>query len=229
MADSSPTTTVLIVDDHPLVADALHRLMTSARDLHVVEVVGTAAAAVQAASEHRPRVVIMDFHLPGGSGAEAARTILAASPGTAVLFLSGDDAESVVAEAIGAGASGFLYKASPPGLMIEAVRRIAAGETLISTAARAQMYRKSRSAAATAAERARTLEELTAREKEVLTLVCEGRDNQDIADALGIGLTTTRWHIRNVLGKLGSRSKWEASVRAAELGFGRTPGAAEPS
>jgi len=96
---------------------------------------------------------------------------------------------------------------------------VAAGEVLISVASRDRLSRQHRAIATTAGRNARDLDQLTQREKEVLGCVCAGWENQDIAGELGISLTTVSWHVRNILGKLGVRSKWEASIRAAALGF----------
>jgi DNA-binding NarL/FixJ family response regulator len=171
------------------------------------------------AADNHPDVVVMDYHLPGGTGAQAAMAIRAAAPATPILFFSADDSDIALFDAVEAGASGYLHKGSHPDLVLEAVRRVAAGEMLIPAADLARLISAKRSAAQSAARTARTAAQFTDREREVLLLMRDGLDNSDVAARMFIELSTVRWHIRNILDKLGAHTKLEAVARAAELGL----------
>jgi DNA-binding NarL/FixJ family response regulator len=219
MDATAEATTVLIVEDHPMLADALHRLIDDAPDVAVAGVADNAEDAVRLAAESHPRVVLMDAHLPGMSGAQAAAAIRATEPHVAVLFLSGDDGESTLFNAVEAGAAGYLSKASRPDRILEAVRRVAAGEMLIPASVLARLIAANRSLADSAARRSHALAKFTDREREVLGLMGRGLENAAIATALSIEMTTARWHVQHILDKLGAHSKLEAVARAARLGM----------
>lgn len=219
MTDTQAITTVLIVEDHPMVAQALSHLLGDAPDLLVEDTVANGADALRLAAERKPDVVIMDYHLPGGSGAQAAAAIRAASPDTSILFFSADDSDVALFEAVEAGASGYLHKGSYPDLVLEAVRRVATGEMLIPAADLSRLISAKRAAARSAAEREQAAAQFTERERELLLLMRDGLDNAAVAQRMFIELTTVRWHIRNILEKLGAHTKLEAVARAAELGL----------
>jgi DNA-binding NarL/FixJ family response regulator len=157
----------------------------------------------------------MDFRLPDGSGAEAAVAIRKLLPKSSILFLSGDDTEEALVAAAQAGASGFLPKSKALAEVVDAVRRVAAGEMLISASVLASVLARVQTRARDEAERTRLLKQLTRREREILALMAEGRGTQDIADTLSISLTTVRTHVQRVLGKLDAHSKLEAVALAA--------------
>ena len=202
-----------------MVAQALSHLIDDAPDLHVEETAVNASDAVRMAGALKPDVVIMDFHLPGGNGAQAAAAIREASPNTSILFFSADDSDVALFAAVEAGASGYLHKGSYPELVLEAVRRVAAGEMLIPAADLSRLIGAKQSAARSAADRARAAARFTERELELLVLMRDGLDNAAVAERMFIELTTVRWHIRNILEKLGAHTKLEAVARAAELGL----------
>ncbi|MFN2464427.1 MAG: response regulator [Candidatus Dormibacteria bacterium] len=210
---------VLIVEDHPVVAQALGRLFDDFPDIKVVGIAGTASEAAHLASELRPTVVIMDSHLPGGSGAEAATRIRTSEPATAILFYSGDNSDSAISDAVNAGAAAYLSKGSRPEKLIEAVRQVAAGEMLIPAALLSRLINSKRAAALSTSETAAMKAGFTARELEVLGIMGEGLDNEAIAERLCISLNTARWHIRNILDKLHAHSKLEGVVIGARLGL----------
>jgi DNA-binding NarL/FixJ family response regulator len=210
---------VLIVDDHPLVSEALRRLLSAQDDIEVVGVASTAQEAIRLAREHPPRVALMDSRLPDMSGAEAAAAIRAIDAEIAVLFLSGDDSDQAIFAAVESGAAGYLNKATTPGLVVESVRRVAAGELLIPARTLQRLIAAKQSASKTEAEKASLEAQFTPRERDVLRLMGHGHDNAAIAEQLFVELTTVRWHVHNILEKLGVHSKLEAVVRAAELGL----------
>jgi len=213
----SPATSirVLIVDDHALVSEALEGFLGEEPGIAVVGRAESVAEAIRLASQRQPSVVLMDSRLPDGSGADAAVAIRDLLPKSRILFLSGDDSKEAVVAAAQAGASGFLSKSKGSSQVIDAVRRVAAGEMLISAPVLASVLGRVQARARGEAERRRLLEQLTRREREILGLMAEGRDTQDIADKLSISSTTVRTHIQHVLEKLDAHSKLEAVARAA--------------
>ncbi|GAC1579296.1 MAG: hypothetical protein NVS3B24_12800 [Candidatus Dormibacteria bacterium] len=206
---------VLIVEDHPLVAQALLHLLQEAEDLTVVGVANDGADAVRQAMETHPDVVLMDYHLPGQSGAYSVAEIRSSAPATFFLFLSADDTDSALLAAVEAGASGYLSKATRPELVLDAVRRVAAGETLIPAAVLTRLISSKR----TAVEHAEAESRFTPREREVLKLMSQGLDSASIAQRLGIQLSTVRFHVRSILGRLQAHTQLEAVALAAELGL----------
>lgn len=210
---------LLLVDDHRLVAQALQLGLAREPDLEVVGVAGTAGDGLAMAAELRPDVVLLDFHLPDQTGAEAAARLRELHPATRVVFLSADESEEALLAAVEAGACGYLIKSEPLERVARAVRRAAEGEILLEPATLLKLMEHRRRLAREEAQRERLLGRLTQREREVIDLMAEGLDNRTIAEDLGISLTTTRWYVQNVLEKLDSHSKLEAVARAAEMGI----------
>ncbi|MHB0869081.1 MAG: response regulator [Chloroflexota bacterium] len=210
---------VLIVEDHPVVAEGLTLAIERHPDLSVVGVAGSASDAVQMATRERPQVVLMDYYLPDDTGAEATRAIRRKLPGTAVVSLSGDPAEDVLLDSVEAGACGFLLKTQPTVQLVDAVRRAAQGEMLIPADVLAGLVRRQRERARQEVERERLLRVLTEREREVLGLMVQGLDNRGIATQLVISYTTARSHVQSILAKLGAHSKLEAAAMAREYGL----------
>ena len=213
------TTRVLIVEDHRVVADGLALALGHDPALEVVGTATTVAEATTQARETRPDVLLVDYHLPDGTGAEVAVAIRAYLPNAAVVVLSADPGEQALLAAIEAGACGYLLKSQAAAQVVDAVRRAAEGEMLIPAATLAGLLGRRRQEAGREAERHQVLEALTPREHEILLLMASGVDNRAIADRLVIGYSTVRSHVQNVLDKLGAHSKLEAVARANELGL----------
>ena len=192
------------------------------------EVVGVAASVAEAetiVSTTRPDVVLVDFRLPDGTGADLARSILATQPQLAVVFITADPSEENLMAAVDAGASGFLPKSTSPRAIVDAVLRAATGEMLIPAASLAAVIRARSAQHRADAEHATQLARFTPRERDIMTLMVEGLDNMAVAERLVIGVNTVRWHVRAILEKLNAHSKLEAVARAVELGLVRRPGA----
>jgi DNA-binding NarL/FixJ family response regulator len=206
-----------VVDDHAIVAEGLELALGRDPTIHVVGVASTAAEAVSMAREARPDVVLMDQHLPDGTGTEAAALIRDDLPETAIVMLTGDNDERVLLAAIESGACGYLLKSNAAPQVIDAVHRAAEGEMLIPAAVLAGLLGRQRRERTTG--RPHLVEPLTQREQEVLDLMARGMDNRVIADHLIISYTTVRTHVQNVLSKLGAHSKLEALARANEYGL----------
>jgi DNA-binding NarL/FixJ family response regulator len=210
---------VLIVEDHRVLAEGLELALGRHDDLTVVGIAGTVAEATELAHQERPDVVLMDFHLPDGTGAQVAATIRGKLPDVAVVILSGDSSEEAMLAAVEAGAVGFLSKSQAAAQVATAVHRAADGEMLIPAATLAGLVARQRQRARAESERTRLVDALTPREREILQLMAQGLDNRAVADQLVISFTTVRGHVQNILGKLGAHSKLEAVARAGEYGL----------
>lgn len=207
-----PAVRVLIVDDQRVVADALRLVLDQHADLRVVGIASDAAEALRVASTTHPDVLLVDSRLPDASGPELAARLREQEPEVGVLFLSMAVSHPLLQEAVRAGARGYLLKSQPAEELVDAVRRIAAGEMLIPAAALAELMVGSDAGP-------HLLDRLTSREHEILRLLAVGLDNRGIAARLGIGYVTVRSHLRNLSSKLDAHSKLEVLARAAELGL----------
>lgn len=201
---------VLIVEDHQIVADGLRALLNDQKDMTVVGIVGSVGESAASASELQPDIVLLDFRLNDGTGADAAAAIRRVAPNAKHIFLTREDSDVARFAALESGASGFIHKSRAAGEVVDAIRKVAAGGTLITPSAIAALINRRRQ---TDSQR----ESLTAREKEVLRLMAEGTSSRDIASKLGISYATVRTHIRSLDAKLGVHSKVQAIVKAREL------------
>jgi DNA-binding NarL/FixJ family response regulator len=215
MPPDGPAIRVLLVEDHILVAEGLGAMLNATGDIRVVGTAATTADAVRLAAEEQPGVVVMDSHLPDGAGADIAGRIREQQPQVAIVFLSADESEAAMIAAVRAGACAYLPKSRATADVVEAVRRAAQGEMLIPAGQLARLLARSHEMARDEHERRRLRDALTRREKEVLGLMAEGLDNRAIAADLGIGFTTVRGHVQNILEKLDAHSKLEALACAA--------------
>lgn len=206
---------VLLADDHGMIREGLRMIL----EAHGVDVVGEAsdgATAIRNAKALRPDVVLMDLRMPGVDGVAATREIV--SEGTAeVLVLTSFDEDELVFSAIRAGAAGFLLKTTEAGPLVDAVRRVAAGEGVLDS----KVTRRALAALAEASVGAGEedplaelpgLATLTAREAKVLAALSEGESNKRIAARLGISVPTVKTHVSSILVKLGAESRTHAAA-----------------
>jgi DNA-binding NarL/FixJ family response regulator len=210
---------VLLVEDHQVVAESLSALLADYPDLRVLGWVPTVAAAIDAVQRSEPDVILLDFRLPDGSGAQAAAKIRERRPRAAIVFLSADESDDAVTAAVEAGAAGYLLKSVPSDELVRAIHRAAQGEILIPAQRLAELLARRRAVARQRAEYARLTASLTPREREILGLMAEGMDNRALAHHLHIEYSTVRSHVRKVLLKLGARSQLEAVAKATESGI----------
>jgi DNA-binding NarL/FixJ family response regulator len=220
-ADGSPAPpiTVMIADDQRMVRSGLRVILDSEPGITVVAEAGDGAEAIDLVRRHRPAVALLDIRMPVLDGLQAARKVLALSPGTRVLILTTFDADEYVYEALRAGASGFLLKDAPADQLVTAVRCLAAGDALIDPVITRRLISRFTLAARGPAELPPELRQLTAREQEVLRLVARGLSNVEIARELVIEENTVKTHVSRILMKLGLRDRVQAVVLAYELGF----------
>jgi DNA-binding NarL/FixJ family response regulator len=210
-AGSPPPLRVAIADDHPFYRSGLARSLR-AHGITVVAEAYSGATAIDAVRETVPDVVVMDLNMPGLSGIDATRRLVAESPATKVLVLTVSADEADVTEAILAGASGYVLKDGPVEEVVAGIEAVAAGQSLISPRVATFMLQHLRESAVEVRELAGV--RLSNRELQVLSLLAEGRANQEIADLLVISQSTVRNHISSILLKLQVENRVQAAVRA---------------
>lgn len=213
---------VVIVDDDPLVRSGLALMLGGARDLRVVADAANGAEAVAACAEHHPDVVLMDLHMPVMDGIEATRQLCSPVASPSVLVLTTFDDDESVLRALAAGASGFLLKDTDPEDIVEAVRRVAAGEPTLSptvtTTLIEQVNRLGRNL-----DRGRSAKELiarlTERERDVARAVGRGLDNTQIAATLHLSIPTVKAYVGRLFVKLDAENRVQIALlaRDAEL------------
>ncbi|MBC9716188.1 response regulator transcription factor [Streptomyces sp. TRM66268-LWL] len=213
------TIRVLLADDQRLVRAAFAMLVESAMDMEVVGQAGTGREAVELARSERADLVVMDIRMPDLDGIEATRLIAADEDlaGVKVLVLTTYDTDEHVLEALRAGASGFLVKDTKPGELLDAIRTVAAGESLLSPGPTSRLIARVLRAPAT--PRSGGPEGLSDREREVLTLVARGLNNTEIAESLGLSPLTAKTHVSRIMGKLGVRDRAQLVICAYESGL----------
>ena len=214
---------VLLVDDQPLMLVGLGILIGDTDDLEVVGQAGDGREAVRLVRELRPDVVVMDIRMPGVDGIEATRQATAEPDPPKVLVLTTFDDDEYVYGALRAGASGFLLKDAPPPELINAVRVVAHGESLLAPAVTRTLIgrfaERVRPSAAPASPERERLNVLTPREHEVLLLLSEGLSNAEIATALVISHETVKTYVSRILTKLDLRDRVQAVVLAYRAGL----------
>jgi DNA-binding NarL/FixJ family response regulator len=214
----SDETTILLADDDPLVRVGLRAVLDGEPDLSVVGEAEDGREAIARAAELRPRLIIMDIRMPNLDGLAATREIVTGEDPPRVLVLTTFELDEYVYEALQSGASGFLLKRVPPAELIEAVRIVATGESLVFPAATRRLIEHFASPVISAEHKAR-IASLTDREQDVLRLIARGHSNREIAEELFVGHETVKSHVKAVLMKLGVRDRTQAVITAYESGF----------
>lgn len=218
------TTTLLLVDDEMLVRAGLKMVLDGNQGISVIGEAGDGLAAVQAVEALRPDVVLLDIRMPGVDGIEAARRISALPDAPAVVMLTAFDTEDFVADALDAGAQGFLLKSAPPQELVDAVHAAARGELpftpevlrrVVGLAARTSQPR----------QQASVLGELSERERQVALGVADGLANAEIAESLFLSLATVKTYLNRIFDKTGAESRVQLAllVERARLS-GNLPG-----
>jgi len=205
---------IVIVDDDPLVRMGLRAIVGSEAGWDVVAEAGDGREALALVDEHRPDVVLMDIRMPHMDGLEATREITAGASGAKVIVLTTFEVDEYVFEAMRAGASGFVLKRVPPAELIEAVRVVAAGESMLFPSSTRRVIERFATPTSVA-----SMPDLTEREGDVLRLLARGLSNGEIAVELFVSVETVKSHVASILTKLGVRDRTQAVIAAYESGF----------
>ena len=215
------TTRVLIVDDQSLVRAGFRMILESEPEIEVVGEAADGLTAVLAARETEPDVILMDVRMPNVDGLEATRRLLEGKEqGPRILILTTFDLDEYVYEALRAGASGFLLKDTPPEQLVEAIRIVAGGDALLSPVVTRRVIAEFVRRPPPAARRQPSgLDDLTARELEILRLIARGLSNAEIAAEAFVSETTVKTHVARILMKLRLRDRVQAVVYAYEHGI----------
>jgi DNA-binding NarL/FixJ family response regulator len=211
------TIRVLVADDQSMVRAGFRLLLSNEQDIEVVAEARDGLEAVDKAARFRPSVVLMDIRMPELDGLEATRRILATDDAPRILILTTFDLDEYVYEALRAGASGFVLKDDPPEQLLAAIRTVAGGDALLSPAVTKRVIKQFTRIPRPAPPK--ELDELTAREQEILRLIAGGLSNAEIGQQLYITETTVKTHVTHILQKLGLRDRVQAVVLAYQTGL----------
>lgn len=206
----SRTIRVVVADDHPIVRQGVVALLEDEGDIEVVADVADGRAALSAVLAEEPDVVLMDLRMPGMDGVEATRAVRERRPEVAVLVVTTYDTDEAIVRAVEAGAAGYMLKDSPTEDLVDAVRRAAAGETVLAPPITKRLAERERNVSPDA---------LTSREIDVLREVANGNTNAEIAERLFISEATVKTHLIHIYGKLAVSDRAAAVARAYEKGF----------
>ena len=217
---------ILVVDDHTLFRRGLSALLGRDPQLQVVGDAGDAGDAIRRAQELQPDVILLDNHLPGVKGIDAIRSLQGVAPSARIVMLTVSEDEQDLAAALRAGASGYLLKTIEGELLAESIRRAMRGDSVVAPEMTGKLiaaYRQAASAAPVpqlpATPAATVMDQLSAREQDILRGIARGESNKEIARALGIAETTVKIHVQHVLRKLNVSSRVHAAVIATNHGL----------
>ncbi|NJP93913.1 response regulator transcription factor [Nonomuraea sp. FMUSA5-5] len=220
-ADESAPIRVLIVDDDALVRAGLTLMLKGAPDLHIVGAVADGAEVEGAVAEHKPDVVLMDLRMGGVGGIEATRRLRSRAGAPEVVVLTTFDADELVFEALRSGASGFLLKDTPPEGIVDAVRKVVAGEPILSPSITrkliAHLMPEQETRRRTDARR--VLDRLSEREREVALAVAQGKPNAVIAGDLHMSVGTVKGYISRILTKAGLDNRVQLALIVHDAGL----------
>ena len=208
--------TVYLLDDHELVRRGIRDLLEAEEGIEVIGESGLAQEAARRIPAMRPDVAILDGRLPDGSGIEVCRQIRSIDPGIAALILTSYDEDEALFAAIMAGASGYVLKQVKGPDLVETVRRVAAGQSMLDPAVTAQVLARLRDGP----PEDPVMKHLTPKEHQILDLVGEGLTNRQIADRLALAEKTVKNYVSTMLGKLGVESRTQAAIIATRHGRG---------
>ena len=204
---------VFLLDDHDIVRRGIANLIESADDLTVVGEAGTTAEALARIPAARPDVAILDARLPDGSGIDVCRDIRSERPEIRCLILTSYDDNDAIFAAVMAGAAGYLLKEIRGNGLIDAIREVAAGKSLLDPSVTERLLTRLREGA----PRDEKLDSLTGREREILTLIAEGLTNRQIGERLFLAEKTVKNYVSGLLAKLGMQRRTQAAVYGAQI------------
>ena len=208
---------MVIVDDDPLVRAGLAMILGGARDIAIVGEAADGREGVDVVADCKPDVVLMDIRMPQMDGLEATAELMQTADGPAIIVLTTFDADEYVVRALRDGATGFLLKDTPPASIVDAIRKVADGEPMLSPSVTAQLIRQvSETSPVRADDRARDargrLAELSEREHEVAVAVGAGKSNAEIAADLYMSVATVKAHVSRILTKLDAANRVQIAI-----------------
>lgn len=209
---------MLIADDHPLVRSGLRALLAATEDMEVVGEAATGEEAVMLAASLQPDVIVMDLRMPGINGIEATRRIVQAHPQMRILVVTLFEDDDSVFAALRAGARGYILKDANEVEVVRAIRAVSSGDAIFSATIAQRLL--DFFASPRPAQAVLPFPDLTDREREILTLIAQGRRNAEIAQSLVISTKTVRNYISSIFSKLQVADRAQAIIRAREAGLG---------
>jgi DNA-binding NarL/FixJ family response regulator len=210
---------IAIADDQAMVRAGFRMIVGSQTDMEVAGEAGDGQAAIELVRRERPDVILMDIRMPRVDGIAATRQITGAGTPTRVVILTTYELDEYVFDALAAGASAFLLKAAPPEDLIRAIRVVASGDALLAPSVTRRLIEEFAKRPEPQARKAKQLDALTEREREVLREVAGGFTNSEIAARLHVAETTVKTHVAHVLDKLELRDRVQAVILAYEAGL----------
>lgn len=213
--EANPKIAILIVDDHPVVRDGLEAILNTQPDFQVSGAAASGEEALTLFQKQNPDVVLLDLEMPGMDGVEVIRQLRKGTPGVKIVVFTAFDTDERILSAVQAGAKGYLLKGAPRSELFEAIRVVHQGGSLLQPVVASRLLNQ----IATPDPETIPLEELTPREKDVLVLLAQGKQNKEIALELDITERTVKFHISSILGKLGAGNRTEAVRIAVQRGL----------
>lgn len=210
---------IMIVDDHNLFREGLAAIIRQEPDIEVVGMVGTVQEAVEAVRQLKPDIVLMDFILPDGTGADATRQIVQDDPDCKIVFMTMSDKDEDLLAAIRSGAVGYLMKNISPSKLVAALRSVQKGESALSRSMTLRLMKEFSQTQAPEPSLDPALGKLTPREKDVLAELATGKSNLEIAHQLFISENTVKYHVHSILDKLNLPDRKEAARFARQHGL----------
>ena len=210
---------VALADDQALVRGGFRMIVGSQPDMQVAGEAGDGQEAIELVQRERPDVILMDIRMPRVDGIAATRNITTAGSPTRVVILTTYELDEYVFDALAAGASAFLLKAAPPEDLIRAIRVVASGDALLAPSVTRRLIEEFARRPEPAERKAKQLDVLTERERDVLHEVAKGYTNAEIAARLHVAETTVKTHVAHVLDKLELRDRVQAVIIAYEAGL----------
>lgn len=223
-ARPAPPARIMVVDNHVLVREALVNLIDAQPDMRVVRQAGSLHEAVATVQQAAPDLVVIEFTLPDGDGAQAARQLLAGRPETRVVILTAHDDDDCLFAAVTAGAVGYLLKSITTADLLDRLRGVMRGEVALSPRLGQLLLAQAAHSGAPRPAQLPAAEQLTARELEILGLLVQGHTNRQIADVLKLSVRTVEYHRANLTSKLGLQSRAALIHYAMERGLSSAAG-----
>jgi DNA-binding NarL/FixJ family response regulator len=210
---------IIIVDDHILFREGLASILRQESDIEVVDLVGSVEEAVESVNRLKPDVVLMDFNLPDGTGADATSQIIKKSPDCKIIFLTMSDQDENLFTAIRSGAKGYLLKNMSPKKLVSTLRSVQQGESALSRSMTLRLMEELSRTKGTDNSTTPALEKLTPREMEVMLGLRDGKSNKEIADQLFLSENTIKYHVHSLLEKLNLKNRREVAKFAKKQGI----------